>query len=74
MTLIKFSMFSSGKSKPEEATDIRRKIGDKRPSFALPSVDSAVLRAAVVGGCTQSALPFSTMASSGPSAPRNKQR
>jgi hypothetical protein len=62
MTLIKFSMFS------------RKPLSDKRPSFALPSVDSAALRAAVVGGCTQSALPFSTMASSGPSAPRNKQR
>jgi len=64
MTLIKFSMFS-------------RKIAalnDKRPSFVWPSVDRAALRAAVVGGCTQSALPFSTMASSGPSAPRNMQR
>ena len=65
MTLIKFSIFSRKIAAP---------LSDKRPSFALSAVDRAAFRAAVVGGCTQSALPFSTMALSGPSAPHNKQR
>ena len=63
MTLIKF-MFP-------------RTTGGKRASIVMPPFDVAAAKAAVAAGCVQSALPWSTLASSMYSEPwtaRGKRR